>query len=116
MESFTSPLARTLLTPFATAIPTGASVGGSDPSTEGLLKFTEPLTSYLILDRYAAPRRVWSLTCHNAPTFQPQPLSWPDTLASDSKPMAEPISVCAAAGGICPAATAAPTPVANAPA
>src|SRR5450631_2037769 len=72
--SVTLPFTSAAFTPLATSAPTGASDGGSGPSCEtaGLLKFTEPLTVYLIAARYAAPMRVAGVACHRTPTFQPQ--------------------------------------------
>src|SRR5947209_15784512 len=96
------------------AAPAGASCGGNVPTAVGLSKFTLPSTSYLIFERYAAPTRVCGVACHRTPTFHPQLLSSPLTLAPDSRPAAAPISVGANAAGTSPDATALCTPCAYA--
>src|SRR5437899_2542180 len=112
--SVTPPSKSCALTPFRIAAPTGANVGGSVPTAVGLSKLTLPSTVYLMADRYAAPMRVCGVACHSTPTFHPQLLSSPFTLAPDSRPAAEPMSVGAAAAGTNPPATALCTPCANA--
>src|SRR5438874_2433998 len=112
--SVTPPSNSCALTPFKITAPAGASAGGSVPSAVGLSKFTLPSTVYLMADRYAAPMRVCGVACHSTPTFQPQLLSSPFTLAPDSRPAADPINVWANGASDGLAAIAACTPCAYA--
>src|SRR2546423_4618397 len=86
MSSLMSPLASALLTAPASAPATGASDAGS-VGIAGLLILAEPLTLYLILERYDAPKRVCGSKLTRTPTFQPQPPSLPVILASDWAPV-----------------------------
>src|SRR4029077_4036967 len=101
----TSPFDSTWFTPVASKPPIGASGGGSVGNV-GLLKLTEPLTVYLIFDRYWAPMRVHLSGSISTPTFQPQPLSLPVTSALDSRPLSAARSGGITAGGIRPPAAA----------
>src|ERR1700694_3958698 len=83
--SVMSPFDSTWLTPVASNAASAPSVGGR-AGNGGLLKFPEPLTVYLIFDRYCAPMRVHLSGSIRTPTFHPQALSLPLTLAPDSRP------------------------------
>src|ERR1700716_2242647 len=82
MESLMSPFLSTPLTALASAPATGASDAGN-VGTGGFVNSAEPLTSYLILDRYDAPKRVCGSMLTSTPMFHPQAPSLPVILASD---------------------------------